>query len=95
MKFYDPSFVYKGKQDNVLDVEPSNQDLTDSEYQYYGFVSPRTGAWIIQRFHVIASAIIYEYASGRSVSDYAGCWDTSGVYVGELEFKRIDLVVPL
>lgn len=95
LQFYDPTFVYKGKKDNTLDCEPSNQDTTDSTYQYYGYVNPRTGAWVIQRFHIIDSAIIYEYAQGRTVSDYAACWNAStGIYEGELTFKRIDLAVP-
>jgi hypothetical protein len=96
LQFYDPTFVYKGKKDNTLECEPSNQDLTDSTYQYFGYVNPRTGAWIIQRFHIIASAIIYEYSQGRIVSHYVSCWNgATGRYIGALTFYRIDQAVPL
>jgi hypothetical protein len=95
LSFYDPTFVYKGKKDNTLDCEPSNQDLTDAEYQYYGYINPRTGSWIIQRFHIIESAIIYEYAQGRTIATYAACWNgTTGRYIGALTFARIDQAVP-
>jgi hypothetical protein len=96
LKFYDPSFVYKGKQDNVLDVEPANQDLTDSTYQYFGFISARTGSWIIQRFKIIGSTVQYHYAQGRQRSIYDAAWNaTSGRYVGSFTFSTIDAAVPI
>lgn len=94
-RFYDPAFVYSGKKNNFLDVEAANQDTTSDEYQYFGYVSPRDGKWIIQRFHVIASCIIYEYAQGRTIADYAAAWDTDGTYIGAFTFTRIDLATPI
>ena len=98
LQFYDPDFVYKGKKDNTLECEPSNQDLTDSSMYYCGFVSPRTGAWIIQRIQLIGDTFQHRYAAGRSRSDYDAHWNEStGRYVvgsPELTFTTIDQVNP-
>ena len=96
LQFYDPEFVYKGKQTNVLDVEASNQDNTDATYHYYGYISPRTGAWVVQRFHFVGSTIQYKYAAGRSRAAYDAVWNaTTGRYIGALSFTTIDQVVPI
>jgi hypothetical protein len=94
-RFYDPAFVYSGKKNNFLDVEAANQDLSSAEYQYFGYISPRDGKWIIQRFHIISSCIIYEYAQGRTIAAYASAWNASGQYIGNFTFARIDLATPL
>ena len=96
LRFYDPSFVFKGKKDNFLEVEAANQDLTDSTYHYYGYISPRTGAWVIQRFHFIGSTIQYKYATGRLRASYDAVWNVStGRYTGALSFTTIDQATPV
>lgn len=81
-----------GGQDVIF--EAANQDLTDATYQYFGYLSA-DGSWIIQRFHIISSAIIYEYFGGQAVADYNNCWDANGIYVGTLTFGRFDEIKDL
>ncbi len=69
--------------------EAANQDTTDATYQYFGYIAPN-GAWIIQRFHIIASAIIYEYSAGKTRTDYDALWNAFGVYIGVLTFTTFD-----
>lgn len=64
---------------------PANQDLSNATYQYYGFLK-QSGAWVIQRFQIISSAIIYTYARGNSFTTYDANWDANGLYVGTLTF---------
>lgn len=71
--------------------EAANQDLTDSTYQYFGYISA-FGSWIIQRFHIIGSAIIYEYVAGKSRADYDTYWDANGLYIGSLTFTTFDQI---
>jgi hypothetical protein len=95
-QFYDPAFVYSGKKKNFLDVEAANQDTTDATYQYFGFVSPRTGAWIIQRFKSIGSTVQYHYAQGRLRATYDAAWNTStGRYQDNFTFTTIDQATPV
>lgn len=95
-RFYDPAFVYSGKKNNFLDVEAANQDTTDATYQYFGYINPRTGAWVIQRFKIIASTIQYHYAQGRQRSSYDAVWnETTGRYTGALTFTTIDQATPI
>lgn len=90
----DPGCLFhkRGGQDVVF--EAANQDLSDATYQYFGYLSA-DGAWIIQRFHIISSAIIYEYIGGQSVTDYATYWDANGLYIGALTFGRYDEIKDL
>jgi hypothetical protein len=74
--------------------EAANEDTTDATYQYFGYLSA-TGSWIIQRFHIIGSVIIYEYFGGQTVTDYTACWDANGLYVGALTFGRYDEIKDL
>lgn len=71
--------------------QAANQDISNATYQYYGFVTA-DGNWRIQRFHIIGSAIIYEYAQGSSILNYSACWDANGLYVGGLTFVSFDLL---
>jgi len=65
---------------------PSNQDLSNATYQYYGF-QKKTGDWIIQRFKIdVANVIIYSYAKGSTLATYDANWDANGNYIGTLSF---------
>ena len=57
--------------------------------KYFGYIAS-SGAWIIQRFYIIGSAIIYEYAAGKDRTDYDAYWDINGVYIGTLSFTTFD-----
>lgn len=86
--------LQKHGKNEVIYFEASNQDLSSATYQYFGYISAN-GLWIIQRFHIIGSAIIYEYAGGKSRADYDSHWDTNGLFVSgspALTFVTFDLV---
>lgn len=69
----------------------SHQDTTSASFQYFGFVNA-SGGWFIQRFHIVASAILYEYARGTTVTSYQANWDANGLYVGSLSFVLYPLL---
>jgi hypothetical protein len=77
-----------------VSFEAANQDLSSATYQYFGFVSS-FGSWIVMRFHIIGSAIIYEYFAGKSRTAYDALWDTNGLYVGGLVFTTFDQITIL
>ena len=84
--------IQKHGKNELIYFEASNQDLTDATYQYFGYISA-TGAWIVQRFHIIGSAIVYEYAAGQTRTDYDALWNgTTGIYEGALTFVTFDLI---
>lgn len=91
INFQDHSFVFHRVGGHAVYFEIANQDRTDATYHYFGYVST-SGSWIIQRFHMIGSAVIYEYAGGQARTTYDALWDASGVYIGELTFRTIDQV---
>jgi len=91
MELSDFRFIYHKIGGHNVIFEAANQDLTDTEYQYYGFLS-NGGAWIIQRFHIIAGAVIYEYAAGAEIISYLINWDGNGRYTGTLTFYRYDQI---
>jgi len=92
---YDYRMIYHDVGGHTVSFEAANQDLTDPEYQYFGFISS-FGSWIIQRFHIIDSAVIYEYAAGQKRTDYDTHWDGgTGLFVAgdpALEFTTFDLI---
>lgn len=94
MIFQDAGRIFHkfGYQDMVF--EAANQDLTDSTYQYFGYISA-TGSWIIQRFHIISAAVIYEYVGGQDINDYITYWNANGIYIGTLTFGRYDAISAL
>lgn len=89
LQFRDSQLVLhrKGQEDIVL--EAAHQDLTNATYQYFGFMNTE-GFWVIQRFYIIASAIIFEYAAGQSATTYAAKWNGSGIYIGAVTFYPIN-----
>lgn len=78
---------------NVI-FEAANQDTTSATYQYFGYLSA-SGSWIVQRFHIIGSTIIYEYCAGKTRTDYDALWDANGIYVGALTFTTFDQMTEL
>ena len=90
--YHDHQFILHKYGKNEVYFEAANQDLTDSTYQYFGYISA-FGSWIIQRFHIIDSAIIYKYAAGKTRTDYDGYWNVSGIYIGALTFTTFDNIV--
>ena len=91
---YDNTFIFHKSGGHPISFEASNQDLTDSTFQYFGYISS-TGSWIIQRFHIIASTIIYEYAAGRSRKNYDVHWNTTTgrfVEAPTLTFDTFDVI---
>ena len=91
---YDFRFILHGVGGHSVTFEAANQDLTNATYQYFGFVSS-FGSWLVQRFHIIGSAVIYEYFAGKTRTDYDALWDANGVYVGGLTFTTFDLITIL
>jgi len=82
-----------GNQD--VSFEVSNQDTTDTTYQYFGYVSA-DGAWIIQRFYIVGSTIQYRYIAGQTRAVYDTYWNaTTGRYQipsPTLTFTTFDLI---
>ena len=89
--YTDHRFIFHKVGGHDVYFEAANQDTSDSTYQYFGYIAA-SGAWIIQRFHIISSATIYEYAAGQSRSDYDTYWDANGLYVGTLTFTTFDQI---
>lgn len=89
---YDYRYVLHDVGGHSVTFEAANQDLTDDTFQYFGFISS-FGSWIVQRFHIIGSAVIYEYAAGKKREDYDALWNAAGIYVGTLIFTTFDKVV--
>lgn len=90
-------FIYHKVGGQEVYFEASNQDTSGATYQYFGYISS-SGSWIIQRFHIIGSAIIYRYSAGQDVSDYITRWDTNGLYLAgtpALTFGRFDEISTL
>ena len=77
--------------DQLVIFEIANEDTDGSTYQYYGYISS-SGAWIIQRFHVLTNAIVYEYSAGKTRTDYDGYWNAAGRYIGSLDFTTFDAI---
>lgn len=91
IQVHDPNIIYHKKGGEVVVFVEANQDTTDATYQYFGYINSEGNGWLIQRFHTIALAVIYEYAAGRSITDYLTHWDAFGIFVaGGLTFSRID-----
>ena len=77
IKFHDSDRIFHTVgEDNVV-FEASNQDLSDSTYQYFGYISV-SGSWIIQRFKISGSTIIYSYFGGQTRTDYDALWNADG-----------------
>lgn len=91
IKVFDNTFIFHKVGGHDIYFEASNQDLTDTTYQYFGYISS-FGSWIIQRFHIIASAVIYEYIAGKTRTDYDSYWDTNGIYTASLTFTTFDQI---
>ena len=91
MQFQDNKYILHKVGGHLVVFEAANQDTTNATYQYFGYISP-FGSWIVQRFHIIGSAIIYEYAAGKTRTDYDGYWNASGVYIGSLTFTTFDQI---
>jgi len=91
MRVRDNNYFLHSVGGNEAMFEASNQDCTDAQYQYFGFLTV-DGAWVIQRFDIQGSAIQYKYAVGQKVIDYLVNWDTDGTYIGSLTFKRFDQI---
>jgi len=89
---HDYKFIFHKVGGQDVYFEASNQDTTDSTYNYFGYISS-SGSWIIQRFEIIASTIIYAYAAGQTRTDYDGYWNsTTGRYIGSLTFATFDAI---
>lgn len=92
---YDYKFVLHDVGGHAVSFEVANQDLTDSTYQYFGYVSS-FGSWLVQRFHLIGSTVIYEYFAGKTRTDYDALWNIStGRYIGALTFTTFDAITIL
>ena len=70
---HDHSFQWHKIGGEVVIFEASNQDLTDTTFHYFGYISS-FGSWVIQRFKFIGDTVIYAYAAGQSRSDYDALW---------------------
>jgi hypothetical protein len=89
---HDQTFVLHTSGGEDVAFEASNQDTTDATYQYFGYISSG-GSWIVQRFHIIGSVIIYEYYAGQDRTDYDALWNAvTGVYEGALVFTTFDQI---
>lgn len=91
MNFQDNRYLLHNSGGQTMVFEASNQDLTDSTYQYFGYISA-FGSWIVQRFHIIGDAIIYGYFAGQTRTVYDALWDADGKYVGGLTFTTYDQI---
>jgi len=85
----DHRYIFHQVGDHNVYFEASNQDTTDATFQFFGFISA-TGSWIVMRFHIIASAIKYEYSAGKTRTDYDALWNANGIYIGTLTFTTFD-----
>lgn len=92
IKIHDHTFSLHDFGGNEVSLEISNEDTTDATFQYYGYLSS-FGSWIIQRFEIIGSAILYRYSVGKTRTDYDAHWDEFGVFVsGGLAFTTFDAI---
>jgi hypothetical protein len=88
----DNQFQFHKHGGQVVTFEAHHQDTTDATYQYFGYVAT-SGAWLVQRFHIIGAVIIYQYAGGQKRADYDALWTAgTGVYAGSLTFTTIDQI---
>jgi hypothetical protein len=71
MELHDYRFIYHRVGDQLLRLEASDQDTSDSRYQYFGFLSI-DGAWLIQRFDIVGDTIAYRYTAGQG--SYSASW---------------------
>ena len=94
MNILDYKFVLHTVGGHDLAFEAANQDLTDSTYQYFGFISS-FGSWVVMRFNIIGSTIIYTYNAGKTRSDYDAFWNgTTGRYIpGSETFTTFDQII--
>ena len=90
----DPGYILHKVGGHTVVFEAANQDLTDATYQYFGYISAE-GSWIVQRFHIISSAVIYEYFAGKTRTVYDALWNANGVYIGGLTFTTFDQITVL
>jgi len=88
---HDQTFVLHSTGNEDVIFEAANQDTTDATYQYFGYISS-SGSWLVQRFEIIASAVIYTYFAGQTRTDYDALWDANGIYVGSLTFTTFDQI---
>ena len=88
---HDHSFQWHKKGGEVVVFEASNQDLADSTFQYFGYISSAS-SWLIQRFHIQGSTVIYSYFAGQTRADYDDQWNASGRYIGSLTFVSFDTI---
>ena len=92
INYQDHNYIFHTVGGHNVCFEASNQDTTDATYQYFGYISP-SGSWIVQRFHIITSVIIYEYYAGTTRTDYDALWNsTTGIYEGTLTFVTFDQI---
>lgn len=95
INLYDYRFIFhKVGGHNVL-FEISNQDNTDSTDMYYGYVA-ESGAWIIQKAHIVGSTKKYTYAAGQTRTDYDALWNAvTGIFTDStpaLTFSTFDQI---
>lgn len=91
IKVLDNTFIFHRVGGEEVAFEISNEDTTDSILQYYGYISS-FGSWIIQRFEIIGTAILYRYVAGKTRTDYDAFWDNNGVYIGGAIFVTFDQI---
>lgn len=96
INYQDNKRIFHRYGDQNVIFEASNQDTSDTEYQYFGYISS-SGSWIIQRFHIQeeGSTIIYEYSAGQTRTDYDAHWGADGLYAAgdpALEFTTFDQI---
>lgn len=72
-----------------VNFEAANQDLRGAQFQLFGFISS-FGSWIIMRFNIQGSTIIYEYVGGKVRTDYDALWNAAGEYTGSETFDTFD-----
>ena len=93
MLVQDPGYMLHRVGNHDVVFEASNQDTTSADYNYFGFISAES-CWIIQRFHIVGSAIVFAYAAGKDIDDYLTHWHaTTGAYQAgtpALTFGRYD-----
>ena len=73
---FDFNFRFHNKGGHEVSFEATNQDTTDSATQFFGFISS-FGSWLIMRFSISGSTIVYEYIAGQTRADYDNYWHTS------------------
>jgi hypothetical protein len=90
--FQDTSRVFHNEGGQDVIFEAANQDTTDATYQYFGYISA-SGSWLVQRFEIIDSVIIYTYFAGQKRTTYDALWNAvTGIYEGALTFTTFDQI---